>query len=92
MPTAITFDPEIGRQFVRYAHMVAARGYIHNTLGNMAIRVRQLWLSRYSIKPSTMVLVPLGNCLYFHFRRSEEEVVSIEETSSPVGAVQSDRS
>lgn len=39
MPTPIAFDPAIGRQFVRYAHLVAARGYIHNTLGNIVMRV-----------------------------------------------------
>ena len=39
MPTKIAFDAAVGRQFVRYAHMVAARGYIHNTLGNIVIRV-----------------------------------------------------
>lgn len=40
MPTPLHFDSETGRQFLRYARMVAARGYIHNTLGNMAVRVR----------------------------------------------------
>ena len=39
MPTPIAFDPVIGRQFIRYAHLVAARGYIHNTLGNIVMRV-----------------------------------------------------
>jgi ribulose-5-phosphate 4-epimerase/fuculose-1-phosphate aldolase len=39
MPTPIVFDPEIGRQFVKYARLVAARGYIHNTLGNIVMRV-----------------------------------------------------
>jgi ribulose-5-phosphate 4-epimerase/fuculose-1-phosphate aldolase len=39
MPSRIAFDAAVGRQFIRYAHMVAARGYIHNTLGNMVIRV-----------------------------------------------------
>jgi L-fuculose-phosphate aldolase len=39
MPTKIAFDATVGRQFIKYAHMVAARGYIHNTLGNMVIRV-----------------------------------------------------
>ena len=39
MSNPISFDPDVGRQFVRYAHMVAARGYVHNTLGNMVIRV-----------------------------------------------------
>lgn len=39
MATPITFDPAVGRQFIKYAHLLAARGYIHNTLGNMVIRV-----------------------------------------------------
>lgn len=34
----VTFDQALSAQFVRYAHMVAARGYVHNTLGNMAVR------------------------------------------------------
>ena len=38
MPTQISFDPAIGRQFVRYAGLVAARGYVHNTLGNIVMR------------------------------------------------------
>ena len=38
MPTPIAFDPAIGRQFIKYARLVANRGYIHNTLGNIVIR------------------------------------------------------
>ena len=38
MPTPIELDPAIGRQFVKYARLVAGRGYIHNTLGNMVVR------------------------------------------------------
>ena len=38
MPTPIAFDPAIGRQFIKYARLVAARGYIHNTLGNIVMR------------------------------------------------------
>ena len=38
MPVPVTFDTALGRTFVRYAHLVANRGYIHNTLGNMAMR------------------------------------------------------
>ena len=34
----VTFDPAIGRQFIKYAHLVAGRGYVHNTLGNMVMR------------------------------------------------------
>ena len=39
MPTQVAFDSAIARQFVRYAHLVANRGYIHNTLGNIVMRV-----------------------------------------------------
>jgi len=38
MPVPVHFDPAIGAEFIRYARMVAARGYVHNTLGNMAMR------------------------------------------------------
>ena len=38
MATLATFDPAIVEQFLRYARLVVARGYIHNTLGNMVIR------------------------------------------------------
>ena len=38
MPTPVHFDPQTGAEFLRYARLVAARGYIHNTLGNMAVR------------------------------------------------------
>lgn len=38
MATPITFDTSIAREFLRYAGMVTARGYVHNTLGNMAVR------------------------------------------------------
>jgi ribulose-5-phosphate 4-epimerase/fuculose-1-phosphate aldolase len=38
MPTPIVFDPAIGRQFIRYARLVAGRGYVHNTLGNIVMR------------------------------------------------------
>jgi ribulose-5-phosphate 4-epimerase/fuculose-1-phosphate aldolase len=38
MATPVHFDSSIGEQFLRYARLVANRGYIHNTLGNMAMR------------------------------------------------------
>lgn len=38
MPGPVHFDSAIGAEFLRYARLVAARGYIHNTLGNMAVR------------------------------------------------------
>ena len=38
MPTPVTFDPVLGCQFIKYARLVAGRGYVHNTLGNMVMR------------------------------------------------------
>lgn len=37
--TEIRFDEQVAEQLLRYARMVVARGYIHNSLGNIAIRV-----------------------------------------------------
>ena len=39
MATPVEFDPEIGRLLLKYARLLCARGYIHNTLGNIVIRV-----------------------------------------------------
>jgi ribulose-5-phosphate 4-epimerase/fuculose-1-phosphate aldolase len=36
---AITLDPQVAKLFIRYARLVSARGYVHNTLGNIVIRV-----------------------------------------------------
>ena len=36
---SVTFDRAVGEQYVRYAHMLAARGYVQSTLGGMVIRV-----------------------------------------------------
>ncbi len=35
----IHLDPTIAKTFVKYARLVSARGYIHNTLGNIVMRV-----------------------------------------------------
>jgi ribulose-5-phosphate 4-epimerase/fuculose-1-phosphate aldolase len=32
-------DPIVAKTFIKYARLVAARGYVHNTLGNIVIRV-----------------------------------------------------
>ena len=32
-------DPAIAKTFIKYARLVSARGYVHNTLGNIVIRV-----------------------------------------------------
>ena len=34
----VRFDPEVGRTLLKYARLVSARGYIHNTLGNIVLR------------------------------------------------------
>jgi len=34
----VTFDESIGTLLLRYARMIVARGYVHNSLGNLAIR------------------------------------------------------
>lgn len=39
MTTPVTFDPAIGSQILKYARLLAARGYVHNTLGNIVVRV-----------------------------------------------------
>jgi ribulose-5-phosphate 4-epimerase/fuculose-1-phosphate aldolase len=36
--TPVTFDLEIGRRLLKYARLLAARGYVHNTLGNIVLR------------------------------------------------------
>ncbi len=38
MPTPVTFDPAIGRQLLKYARLLAARGYVHNAPGNIVLR------------------------------------------------------
>ena len=37
----LRFDAEIGRTLLKYARLVSARGYIHNTLGNIVLRAPQ---------------------------------------------------
>jgi ribulose-5-phosphate 4-epimerase/fuculose-1-phosphate aldolase len=39
--TDIAFDERVANELLRYARMVVARGYIHNSLGNIAVRVPQ---------------------------------------------------
>jgi ribulose-5-phosphate 4-epimerase/fuculose-1-phosphate aldolase len=36
---SVVFDERVGELLLRYARMVVARGYVHNSLGNIAIRV-----------------------------------------------------
>ena len=37
--STVRFDARVGERLLKYARMVAARGYVHNSLGNIAIRV-----------------------------------------------------
>lgn len=37
--TIIPFDERVARELLRYARMLVGRGYVHNSLGNLAIRV-----------------------------------------------------
>jgi ribulose-5-phosphate 4-epimerase/fuculose-1-phosphate aldolase len=39
METEVRFDPAVGNLVLTYARMVVARGHVHNTLGNLAVRV-----------------------------------------------------
>src|SRR5262249_19073020 len=36
---AIPFDQTVAQQLLRYAKLIVARGYVHNSLGNLALRV-----------------------------------------------------
>ena len=33
------FDQDVAELLLRYAKLIVARGYVHNSLGNLAIRV-----------------------------------------------------
>ena len=35
----LPFDEAVANELLRYARMVVARGYVHNSLGNIAVRV-----------------------------------------------------
>ena len=35
----LPFDERVAHELLRYARMVVARGYVHNSLGNIAVRV-----------------------------------------------------
>jgi ribulose-5-phosphate 4-epimerase/fuculose-1-phosphate aldolase len=39
MPTPVSLDAAVAKTFIRYARMLSARGYVHNTLGNIVLRV-----------------------------------------------------
>jgi L-fuculose-phosphate aldolase len=35
----VVFDERVAEELLRYARMIVARGYVHNSLGNLAVRV-----------------------------------------------------
>jgi len=39
MSAPLSVDPAVGKQMLKYARMLCARGYVHNTLGNIVVRV-----------------------------------------------------
>ena len=39
MTSPVTLDAAVANTFIRYARLVSARGYVHNTLGNIVLRV-----------------------------------------------------
>jgi ribulose-5-phosphate 4-epimerase/fuculose-1-phosphate aldolase len=39
MATPVTLDSGVAKTFIKYARLVSARGYVHNTLGNIVMRV-----------------------------------------------------
>ncbi len=39
MQSRVAFDERVGNVLLKYARMVVARGHVHNTLGNIAVRV-----------------------------------------------------
>ena len=75
---AVAFDRKVGEQYVRYAHMLAARGYIQSSVGNMVIRAPHpaypdgvcyvkpngVSLEEMSVDDLVITDVPYGRILY----------------------------
>jgi ribulose-5-phosphate 4-epimerase/fuculose-1-phosphate aldolase len=75
---AVTFDRAVGETYVRYAHRLAARGYVQSTLGGMVIRVPHanhpdglayakpagVSLEEMSIDDLVITDIPYGRVLY----------------------------
>src|SRR5687767_3315008 len=40
MAIPVKLDPGVAKTFIKYARLVAQRGYVHNTLGNIVLRVQ----------------------------------------------------
>jgi ribulose-5-phosphate 4-epimerase/fuculose-1-phosphate aldolase len=76
--SSVVFDLEIARTFIRYARMVVARGYIFNTLGNMAIRMphpnyedgvlytKPSGISLEEVEPEDLVITDVPNGRLLH--------------------------
>jgi len=74
----VTLDREVAGQFLKYARLLAARGYIHNTLGNIVVRVphpdyphgvaytKHAELSLEEMEPENIVItdIPTSKVLY----------------------------
>jgi ribulose-5-phosphate 4-epimerase/fuculose-1-phosphate aldolase len=74
----VTLDATVAEKYVRYAHMLAARGYVQSTLGGMVIRVpharfpdglayaKPAGVSLEEMSVSDMVItdIPYGRVLY----------------------------
>jgi ribulose-5-phosphate 4-epimerase/fuculose-1-phosphate aldolase len=75
---AVIFDKTIGDTYVRYAHMLAARGYVQSSLGGMVIRARhpsypdgiayvkpnRVSLEEMSVEDLVITDIPYGRLLY----------------------------
>lgn len=74
----VAFDERVASLLLKYARMVVARGYIHNTLGNIAIRVphpafadgvvytkpAEISLEEMALEDVVITDVPTGTLLY----------------------------
>ena len=78
MPTPVTFDPAIAAEFLTYARRLVARGYVHNTLGNIVMRAphsdhpggvaytKHASISLEEMTAANIVItdLPMGNLVY----------------------------
>lgn len=76
--SSVAFDPKIGEQYLRYAHMLAARGLVYSSTGNLVMRVphpsypegvcyvkcQGVSLEEMSIDDLIITDVPYGRILY----------------------------
>lgn len=75
---SVVFDRAVGDTYVRYAHMMAARGYVQSSLGGMVIRVphpkypdgiayvkpNRVSLEEMSVEDLVITDIPTGRLLY----------------------------